>query len=52
MRLCLPGPGVSPRLLAPPSPFSTGGAGVTLTAGTHVVLCEPLLNPTFEEQVG
>ncbi|PSC70354.1 serine threonine kinase isoform A [Micractinium conductrix] len=28
----------------------TGGAGVTLTAGSHVILCEPLLNPTFEEQ--
>ncbi|EFN53289.1 hypothetical protein CHLNCDRAFT_136932 [Chlorella variabilis] len=28
----------------------TGGAGVTLTAGTHVVLCEPVLNPAFEEQ--
>lgn len=29
----------------------TGGAGVTLTSGTHVVLCEPVLNPTFEDQV-
>lgn len=23
---------------------------MTLTAGTHVVLCEPVLNPAFEEQ--
>ncbi|KAL4443224.1 hypothetical protein ABPG75_010961 [Micractinium tetrahymenae] len=40
---------------APPTqvslcPHRTGGAGVTLTAGTHVILCEPVLNPTFEEQ--
>ena len=29
-----------------------GGAGITLTAGTHIVLCEPTLNPSFERQVG
>jgi SNF2 family DNA or RNA helicase len=27
-----------------------GGAGVTLTAGTHIILCEPTLNPSFARQ--
>ena len=27
-----------------------GGAGITLTAGTHIILCEPSLNPSFERQ--
>ncbi|KAI7841185.1 hypothetical protein COHA_005151 [Chlorella ohadii] len=27
-----------------------GGAGITLTAATHIILCEPTLNPSFERQ--
>ncbi|KAL4443632.1 hypothetical protein ABPG75_011369 [Micractinium tetrahymenae] len=30
--------------------YRAGGAGITLTAGTHIVLCEPTLNPSFERQ--
>ncbi|EFN57988.1 hypothetical protein CHLNCDRAFT_142147 [Chlorella variabilis] len=30
--------------------YRAGGAGITLTAGTHIILCEPTLNPSFEKQ--
>jgi hypothetical protein len=34
----------------PACPCRAGGAGITLTAGTHIILCEPTLNPSFERQ--
>ncbi|KAL4452379.1 hypothetical protein ABPG75_008041 [Micractinium tetrahymenae] len=30
--------------------YRAGGAGVSLTAGTYIVLCEPTLNPSQERQ--
>jgi hypothetical protein len=39
-----------PFLPAPACPCRAGGAGITLTAGTHIILCEPTLNPSFERQ--
>jgi SNF2 family DNA or RNA helicase len=40
----------TPLPALPACPCRAGGAGITLTAGTHIILCEPTLNPSFERQ--
>jgi hypothetical protein len=41
---------MTPLPAVPACPCRAGGAGITLTAGTHIILCEPTLNPSFERQ--